>query len=169
MDWGWVLSSLECLCSSSWGWLLMARKTLAASSPLHPRISKTVLTLERGPGWHSTSSRSSRVNTSRLTKTSSSESIFPSNSSTRETRRTLIVVKQELQASVSTITHLKQCPVRIRNVQLQSAANVKQDHVVKWFPSIALRQLRRSELFVVNTERGSAYPSTQTETSIVML
>ncbi|TNN83930.1 hypothetical protein EYF80_005801 [Liparis tanakae] len=41
-------------------------------------MSNTVLTLARGPSRHSTSSRSSRVNTSSLIKTSSRESIRPS-------------------------------------------------------------------------------------------
>lgn len=84
----------------------MKKKIWAASSPLHSRMSNTFLTLARGPSWHMTSSRSSRVNSSRLTRLSSRESMRPSSSSTRETRRSLSAFKPELQLSFSTILWL---------------------------------------------------------------
>lgn len=70
-------------------------------------MSKTFRTLARGPGWHSTSSRSSRVKASWLTRISNRESICPSSSSTRETRSTLTAIRQEWQAPSSTIAHEK--------------------------------------------------------------
>lgn len=107
-DWCWcVPSPLQCLSASCPWWPLMKKKIRAASSPLHSRMSNTFLTLARGPSWHMTSSRSSRVNSSRLTRLSSRESMPPSSSSTRETRRSLSAFKPELQLSFSTILWLR--------------------------------------------------------------
>lgn len=82
------------------------RKMPAASSPLASKISRTFLVLARGPGRHSTSSRSSRPKSSRCSKASNNESILSSSSSTKETRRCLKTFKQDAQASPSTMTDL---------------------------------------------------------------
>lgn len=98
-------------------WPRTEKNTFAASSPLHSRMSSTILTLARDPGTHKTCSRSSRVNTSWLTKSSRRDSICPSSSSTRETRSALTAVRQELQGLVSTIPDLKRPSGQVRPEQ----------------------------------------------------
>lgn len=102
-NWRWSLlpSWVDVVCC-----LLSARKKLAASSPLASRISRTFLVLARGPGRHSTSSRSSRPKSSCRSKASNKESIVSSSSSTKEIRSCLMAFKEDAQGFSSTMTDL---------------------------------------------------------------
>lgn len=114
--WDWNVCVCLYLIPTDWRWSLLSswvgagccllsdRKMLAASSPLASKISRTFLVLARGPGRHSTSSRSSRPKSSCCSKASNKVSILSSSSSTKETRSCLKTIKQDAQAFSSTMT-----------------------------------------------------------------